>query len=149
MRVALKCHIKILLRSNDPGGTTPVSGVLDALARETVKCWKCCMLGHFARDCPKELGAVAQRGAGLNVLGVQGASQEHNTLIAALQNKVSIQHQLLAAHATITQQDEMLTSALGALGAPLSRRGNHASGRWRIHAFGAVDSAARGGASAK
>jgi hypothetical protein len=53
MRVALKCHIKILLRSNDPGGTAPVSGVLDALARETVKCWKCCMLGHFARDCPR------------------------------------------------------------------------------------------------
>jgi hypothetical protein len=88
--------------------------MLNALAREAVKSWKCGMLGHFARDCPKEPGAEVQRGAGLNVLDVQGTSQEHNSLIASLQNQVSLQHQLLAAQATLTQQDEML----GALGAP-------------------------------
>ena len=38
--------------------------------------------------------------------------------IATLQNQVSLQHQLLVMQATLARQDEMLTSALGALGAP-------------------------------
>ena len=84
----------------------PISGVLDVLAHEAVKCWKCDMLGHFARDCPKEPGAGAQQGAGLNVLGVQGTSQEPcNTLIAWIQNQVCLQNQLLVSLATITRQD--------------------------------------------
>jgi len=51
------------------------------------------------------------------MISAQEASQEHHTLIAALQNQVRLQHQLLAAQATLARQDEMLTSALGALGA--------------------------------
>ena len=41
------------------------------------------------------------RSATLNMLSVQQTSQEHHTLIAAIQNQVSLQHQLLAAQATL------------------------------------------------
>jgi hypothetical protein len=57
------------------------------LAREAVKCWKCVMFGHFARDCPtardcpkhwpdcpKEEGPGAQYSEPLNVLSVQESS---------------------------------------------------------------------------
>jgi hypothetical protein len=82
---------------------------------------------------------------GLNVLGVQGVSQEPNALVTVTQNQVSLQHQLLTVQATLTRQDELPTSALGALGPP--PRGHHATGRCRIHAFDAFDSAARCGAA--
>jgi hypothetical protein len=49
------------------------------------------------------------RSAPLNMLSVQAASQEPHTLIAALQNQVSLQHQLLAAQATLARQDELLS----------------------------------------
>ena len=57
------------------------------------------------------------RSAPLNMLSVQEATQEHHTLIAALQNQVSLQHQLLSAQATFARQEEMWTIALGARGA--------------------------------
>ena len=41
------------------------------------------------------------RSATLNMLSVQQTSQEHHALIAAIQNQVSLQHQLLAAQATL------------------------------------------------
>jgi hypothetical protein len=44
--------LKNLLTANDPGVAVPVSGVLDVLPSESVKCWKCGLFGHFARDCP-------------------------------------------------------------------------------------------------
>ena len=106
--------LKNLLTTTDPGGAVSVSEGLDALAREAAKCWKCGMFGHFARDfphardcpqhwpdCPKEAGAGMHRSATLNMLSVQQTSQEHHTLIAAIQNQVSLQHQLLAAQATL------------------------------------------------
>ena len=76
------------------------------------------MLGHYALDCPKETGADMQQSTTLNMLSTQESSQEHHTLIDSLQNQVSLQHQLLVMQATLARQDEMLTSALGALGAP-------------------------------
>jgi hypothetical protein len=54
-----------------------------------------------------ETGAGVQHSAPLNMLSVQEASQEHHTLIAALQNQVSLQHQLLAAQAALARQDEI------------------------------------------
>jgi hypothetical protein len=45
------------------------------------------------------------------MLSVQEASQEPHTLIATLQNQVSLQHQLLAAQATLTRQDKLLARA--------------------------------------
>ena len=78
------------------------------------------MLGHFAwdfphaRDCPKhwpdgpkEADAGMQRSAPLNMFSAQEVTQEHHTLIAAIQNQVSLQQQLLAAQATFARQDEM------------------------------------------
>jgi len=67
--ITTRAAMKTFLTANDPGGAVPVSGLLHALARDAVKCWKCGALGHFARDCPNELGAGVLRGAGLNVLG--------------------------------------------------------------------------------
>jgi hypothetical protein len=108
--------LKNLLTTNDPGGAVPVSGGLDALASEEVKCWKCGMFGHFARDCPnardcpkhwpdcpKEAGAGVHHSAALNMLSVQEASHEPRTLIAVIQTQVSLQHQLLAAQATLAR----------------------------------------------
>jgi hypothetical protein len=77
--------LKNLLTTTDPGGAVSVSGGLDVLARETVKCWKCGMLGYYARDCPKETGTGMHRSAPLNMLSAQESSQEHHTLIASLQ----------------------------------------------------------------
>ena len=76
------------------------------------------MLGHYARDCSKEIGTGMPRSAPLNMLSAQELSQEHYTLIASLQNQVSLQQQLLSAQATLARQDECLTNALGALGHP-------------------------------
>jgi hypothetical protein len=52
------------------------------------------------------------------MLSVQEVMQEHHTLIATLQNQVSLQQHLLSAQATFARQDQILTSAPGALGAP-------------------------------
>ena len=75
-----------LLTDTDPGGAVSVSGGLDTLACETVKCWKCGMFGHYAWDCPKGTGAGMHRIAHLNMLSAQEVLQEHHTLIASLQN---------------------------------------------------------------
>jgi hypothetical protein len=41
--------LKNLLTAKDSGGSVPFSGGLDMLRRDTVKCFKCGMFGHFAR----------------------------------------------------------------------------------------------------
>jgi len=76
------------------------------------------MLGHYARDCSKENGTGMPRSAPLNMLSAQELSQEHYTLIASLQNQVSLQQQLLSVQATLARHDNSLTNALGALGHP-------------------------------
>ena len=74
------------------------------------------MLGHYARDCSKEIGTGMPRSAPLNMLSAQELSQEHYTLIASLQNQVSLQQQLLLAKAELARQDKCLMNALAPLG---------------------------------
>ena len=115
--------LKNLLTANDPGDVVPVSGGLDTLARETVKCWKCGMFGHFAwdcpnardcpkdwPDCPKEAGAGVHFSTTLNMLSLQEVMHKPHTVIAVLQTQVSLQHQLLATQATfVSRQDKLLS----------------------------------------
>ena len=44
--------MKSLLTAADPGSVSTGGGVLDALSREGLKCHRCGMEGHYARDCP-------------------------------------------------------------------------------------------------
>jgi hypothetical protein len=81
------------------------------------------MLGHYALDCPKETGADMQQSTTLNMLSTQESSQEHHTLIATLQNQVSLQQQLLSEQDTLASHDERLTNTL-------EHRGHYAAGSW-------------------
>jgi hypothetical protein len=114
--------------SQRPRGPVPVSGGLDTLAREAVKCWKCGMPDHFARDCPnaqdcpkhwqdcpKDAGADVHHGAPLQMLSVQEVLQEPHTLIASFQTQVSLQQQLLAEQTTLARQDQLLSRVGAAL----------------------------------
>jgi hypothetical protein len=95
-----------------------VGGTLNTIARDQLKCHNCRALGHFARDCP--LPRV-QRGAGLNVVGVQD-EQHENELIAALRGQVDLQHQLMAAQEGRIQQNDVklaeLAARVGFMGGP-------------------------------
>ena len=107
----------------EPPVAVPVIRGLDTLSPETVKCWRCGMLGHYALDCPKETGADMQQSTTLNMLSTQESSQEHHTLIATLQNQVSLQQQLLSEQDTLASHDERLTNTL-------EHRGHYAAGSW-------------------
>ena len=87
-----RAAVKSILTANDPGGRVTVSDTLHALSRETIKCFHCGLMGHFARNCPSRVGT--QSGAGLNARSVQAEPQEH-ALIASLQGQVDLHHKLL------------------------------------------------------
>jgi hypothetical protein len=108
--VTTRVAMKSLLTASDPGGVVTVGGTLNAISRDQLKCHNRGALGHFARDCPL---TRVQRGAGLNVVGVQ-EEQHENELIAAIRGQVDLQHQLMAAQEGHIQQNDVKLAALAA-----------------------------------
>ncbi len=108
--VTTRTAMKSILTANNPGGVVTVGGTLNAIARDQLKCHNCGSLGHFALDCP--LPRV-QRGAGLNVVGVQ-EEQHQSELIATVRGQVDLQHQLMAAQEGRIQQNDVKLAELAA-----------------------------------
>ena len=115
--VTTRSAMKSLLTANNPGGVVTVGGTLNTIARDQLKCHNCGALRHFVRDCPLRV----QRGAGLNVVGVQ-EEQHQSELIAVLRGQVDLQHQLMAAQEGRIQQNDVklaeLAARVGFMGSP-------------------------------
>jgi hypothetical protein len=114
------------LAIKDPG-CDPSSGGLAAL-RAPVKCFIC--LGpHYARDCPQQLARQTGRdtqplSAGTPRTFVNLLAAQEDPLVASLQSQLALQHQLLAAHTRMDQQEDRLASlalAYSPAGAVLSQ----------------------------
>ncbi len=60
--ITMQEALKNLLTTNNTGGTVPVSGVLNKLVTETVKCWKCGMVRATLPGTDLLLGTVPNIG---------------------------------------------------------------------------------------
>ena len=115
--VTTRAAMKSILTAIDPGGVVTVGGSINTIARDQLKCHNRGALGHFAQDCPLR----GQRGAGLNVVGVQ-EEQHQIELIASFRGQVDLQHQLMAAQEGRIQQTDVklaeLAARVGFMGGP-------------------------------
>jgi hypothetical protein len=62
--VTTRATMKSLLTAADPGSVSTGGGVLHALSREGLRCHRCGLEGHFARDCPSPKPTFSARVGG-------------------------------------------------------------------------------------
>jgi hypothetical protein len=84
--VTTRATMKSLLTAADPGSVSTGGGVLHALSREGLRCHRCGLEGHFARDCPSPKPSLfSARVGGALSHAARGAAQ-HEGLNALAQH---------------------------------------------------------------